>query len=197
MDLNEVPDHLIFIGGGYNGLEFGQMFHRFGSKVTIVQRGTHLLSREDCDVADAIATIFYQDGIETLLHIAEAGLLTLKCPEGPKVLTGSHLLAAAGRTPNTDLLNLQATGVTLDDHGYIKADNRLQTEVSGIYALGDVKGGPAFTHVSYDDFRILKTEHSVGRQVPYTVFIEPQLGRVGLTETEARKQDIKTLLHPC
>jgi len=207
MELEVIPDHLLIIGGGYIGLEFGQMFHRYGSKVTIVHRGAHLLSREDDDVADAIADILRQDGIEILLQTTPTNvekaadgslLLTVQGSEGERVLTGSHLLAAAGRTPNTDLLNLQATHIQLDDRGYVKTNDRLQTSVPGIYALGDVKGGPAFTHISYDDFRIIKTNlldngsaSTRDRQVPYTVFIDPQLGRVGLTETEARKRGLK------
>lgn len=207
MELEVIPDHLLIIGGGYIGLEFGQMFHRYGSKVTIVHRGAHLLSREDDDVADAIADILRQDGIEILLQTTPTNvkkaadgslLLTVQGSEGERVLTGSHLLAAAGRTPNTDLLNLQATHIQLDGRGYVKTNDRLQTSVPGIYALGDVKGGPAFTHISYDDFRIIKTNlldngsaSTRDRQVPYTVFIDPQLGRVGLTETEARKRGLK------
>jgi pyruvate/2-oxoglutarate dehydrogenase complex dihydrolipoamide dehydrogenase (E3) component len=207
MELEVVPDHLLIIGGGYIGLEFGQMFLRFGSKVTIIQRGAHLLTREDDDIADAVADILRQDGIDVLLKttptkVAKTAngdvLLTVKGPDGEKDLTGSHLLAAAGRTPNTDLLNLQATNVQLDDHGYIKANDSLQTSSPGIYALGDVKGGPAFTHISYDDFRIIKTNlldkgtaSTLNRQVPYTVFIDPQLGRIGLTESEARKRQLK------
>ena len=208
MELEVIPDHLLIIGGGYIGLEFGQMFHRYGSKVTIVHRGAHLLSREDDDVADAIADILRQDGIEILLQTTPTNvkkaadgslLLTVQGSEGERVLAGSHLLAAAGRTPNTDLLNLQATHIQLDDRGYVKTNDRLQTSVPGIYALGDVKGGPAFTHISYDDFRIIKTNlldngsaSTRDRQVPYTVFIDPQLGRIGLTETEARKRGLKT-----
>jgi len=207
MELEVIPDHLLIIGGGYIGLEFGQMFHRYGSKVTIVHRGAHLLSREDDDVADAIADILRQDGIEILLQTTPTNvkkaadgslLLTVQGSEGERVLAGSHLLAAAGRTPNTDLLNLQATHIQLDGRGYVKTNDRLQTSVPGIYALGDVKGGPAFTHISYDDFRIIKTNlldngsaSTRDRQVPYTVFIDPQLGRVGLTETEARKRGLK------
>jgi pyruvate/2-oxoglutarate dehydrogenase complex dihydrolipoamide dehydrogenase (E3) component len=197
MELDSVPEHLLILGGGYVGLEFGQMFRRFGSQVTIVQRGTQLLAREDQDVAEAVAEILRQDGIEVLLqtsaervrktddsHIA----LTVKSGAEERVITGSHLLAAAGRAPNSEKLNLAATGVEVDKRGYIQTNDRLETNVPGIYALGDIKGPPAFTHISYDDFRILRANliengnaSIKDRLVPYTVFIDPQLGRVGLT----------------
>jgi pyruvate/2-oxoglutarate dehydrogenase complex dihydrolipoamide dehydrogenase (E3) component len=204
MELYSVPEHLLILGGGYVGLEFGQMFRRFGSQVTIVQRGTQLLAREDQDVAEAVAEILRQDGIEVLLQtsaerVRKTGdghiVLTVKSGNEERVITGSHLLAAAGRTPNSEKLKLAATGVELDKRGYILTNDRLETSVPGIYALGDIKGPPAFTHISYDDFRILRTNliengnaSIKDRIVPYTVFIDPQLGRVGLSESEARKQ---------
>ena len=203
MELDTVPEHLLVLGGGYVGLEFGQMFRRFGSQVTIIQRGSHLLAREDNDVADAVADILREDGISLLLETNPvrasqdkdgAIRLTVRTPEGERALTGSHLLVAAGRTPNSDWLNLAAAGVQTDKGGFIHVNERLETNVPGIYALGDIKGGPAFTHISYDDFRIIRTnllEHGNAtihdRLVPYTVFIDPQLGRVGLSETDARK----------
>ncbi len=204
MELDTVPQHLLAIGGGYIGLEFGQMFRRFGSEVTVIQRGSHLLAREDNDVADEVAKIMREDGIHVLLQTSplrvEQGSngtirLTVKTPDGEQTLEGSHLLVAAGRTPNTDWLNLPATDVTTDKHGFIQVNEELETNIPGIYALGDIKGGPAFTHISYDDFRIIRTnliEHGHAtihnRLVPYTVYIDPQLGRVGLSETEARAQ---------
>ncbi len=204
MELDSVPEHLLILGGGYVGLEFGQMFRRFGSQVTIVQRGPQLLAREDHDVAEAVADILRQDGIEVLLQTSAARVkkageghieLTVKTADGERVLTGSHLLAAAGRSPNTEKLNLSATGVEVGKRGYIPTNDRLETNVSGIYALGDVKGPPAFTHISYDDYRIIRTNliekgHASIKEriVPYTVFIDPQLGRVGLSESEARQQ---------
>ena len=198
MELDAVPEHLIVLGGGYVGLEFGQMFRRFGSQVTIVQRGPRLLSREDGDVADAVADILRQDGVSVCLETdvlrVEPGIRVLvRSTAGERSVVGSHLLVAVGRTPNTDMLDLQATGLQPDKQGFLPANDRLETAVPGIYALGDVKGGPAFTHISYDDYRIIKTNLIDGgnatvddRPVPYTVFIDPQLGRVGISEEQAR-----------
>ena len=204
MELDTVPEHLLIIGGGYVGLEFGQMFRRFGSQVTVIQRGAFLLSREDPDVAGEVANILREDGIEVLLETKPVRVeqtaqgtihLTVQTPAGERTLSGSHLLAAAGRVPNSDWLNLDAAGIQIDKRGSIQVNERLETNVPGIYALGDVKGGPAFTHISYDDFRIIRTNllengkaSTRERLVPYTVFIDPQLGRVGLSETEARTQ---------
>jgi pyruvate/2-oxoglutarate dehydrogenase complex dihydrolipoamide dehydrogenase (E3) component len=192
------------LGGGYVGLEFAQVFRRFGSEVTVVQRGPQLLAREDKDVADAVADVLRDDGIGVLLktealHAEQDGeiTLTVRTPDGERTLCGSHLLVAAGRPPNTDRLNLEAAGVETDERGFVKVNDRLETNVEGVWALGDVKGGPAFTHVSYDDYRVIKTNLLGGggasiadRIVPYTVFIDPQLGRVGLSESEAREQGL-------
>ncbi len=202
MELDTVPEHLLVLGGGYVGLEFGQMFRRFGSQVTIIQRGSRLLTREDDDVADQVASILREDGLEILLettplHVEQASddkiQLTVKTSTGERTLTGSHLLIAAGRTPNTDWLNLLVTGIMTDKRGFIQVNDKLETNIPGVYALGDIKGGPAFTHISYDDFRIIRTNllgndnaTISGRLVPYTVFIDPQLGRIGLSEAEAR-----------
>ena len=165
MELDQVPEHLIVLGGGYIGLEFGQMFRRFGSRVTIIQRGRQLLPREDADVAGAVLGILREDGIEVLLQAeaaAPSGATTAASASSPGPPTasarsqGSHLLLAAGRVPNTDRLDPQAAGVETDAKGFIRVNERLETNVPGVYALGDVKGGPAFTHISYDDFRILR-----------------------------------------
>jgi pyruvate/2-oxoglutarate dehydrogenase complex dihydrolipoamide dehydrogenase (E3) component len=204
MELGAPPEHLLILGGGYIGLEFGQMFRRFGSRVTIVQRGARLLAREDPDIADAVAEIMRGDGIDLRLNSAARGCaplpdgrlsLSYDGPQGAQTVEGSHLLVATGRVPNSDRLNLTAAGVRTDVHGNILVDGRLQTNVPGIFALGDIKGGPAFTHISYDDYRILKANLLEGGQrttadrlVPYTVFIDPQLGRVGLSEEEARRR---------
>lgn len=202
MELGQVPDHLLVLGGGYIGLEFGQMFHRFGSEVTIVQRGDQLLDREDADVADAIAEILRAEGLtmhlgteaSAVTQAADGTITVTATQNGDAVdLTGSHVLVATGRRPNTDALSPEAAGLTTDDRGFLPVNERLETDVEGIYAIGDVKGGPAFTHISYDDFRILKTNWledgnrtTEGRMVPYTVFIDPQLGRIGLSEEQAR-----------
>lgn len=202
MELGEVPSHLLVLGAGYVGLEFSQMFRRFGSQVTLIERGPRLAAREDPDVAEEIAKILQEDGIEILFNTqvervepASQGQirLNLKTASGGQTLDGSHLLLATGRVPNSDRLNLAAAGITSDDQGRVQVNARLETNVPGVYALGDVKPGPAFTHISYDDFRIVRTNllergnaSIEGRLVPYTVFTDPQLGRVGLTETEAR-----------
>jgi pyruvate/2-oxoglutarate dehydrogenase complex dihydrolipoamide dehydrogenase (E3) component len=206
MELEAVPEHLLILGGGYIGLEFGQIFRRFGSQVTIVQSAKQLLSREDADVADEVAKILREDGIELLLNTKAEKVssenhrirLDVTVSGQTRTLQGSHLLVATGRTPNSDTLNLQAGGIETDAKGFIKINSSLETNVSGVYAIGDIKGGPAFTHISYDDFRILranileeKNESIKGRLVPYTCFIDPQLAHVGLSEEDARRENRK------
>jgi pyruvate/2-oxoglutarate dehydrogenase complex dihydrolipoamide dehydrogenase (E3) component len=203
MELDAVPEHLLVLGGGYIGLEFGQLFRRFGSRVTIVQSGGHLLKGEDPDIAEEVAKILQQDGVEVLLNASALRVrqhdgsiqLDVEQPSHSTTVVSTHLLVATGRVPNSDTLNLAAAGIQTDDRGFIKVNDKLETTASGIYALGDIKGGPAFTHISYDDFRVVranlleKKQASIkDRLVPYTLFIDPQLGRVGLTETEARAQ---------
>jgi pyruvate/2-oxoglutarate dehydrogenase complex dihydrolipoamide dehydrogenase (E3) component len=207
MELVSAPEHLVVLGGGYVGLEFAQMFRRFGSRVTILQRGEQLLPLEDADVAEEIATMLRDEGIEVVLRasataVARAGTgVRVEYRVGGKAgeadttagVSGSHLLVATGRRPNSEGMGLSAAGVVRDEHGYIRVDDQLRTSADQVYAVGDVKGGPAFTHVSYDDFRILRANllrggnaSTKGRQVPYTVFTDPQLGRIGMTERQAR-----------
>jgi pyruvate/2-oxoglutarate dehydrogenase complex dihydrolipoamide dehydrogenase (E3) component len=203
MELGEVPRHLVVLGGGYIGLEFGQLFRRLGSAVTIVHTGGRVLTREDDDVADEVRKILEQDGIEVLLNASTRSVrregdgvaLSVMTAGDERVISGSHLLLAVGRTPNTERLNLGAAGIEVDARGFIRVNEYLETNVPGVYAIGDVKGGPAFTHISYDDYRVAaanvlegKRVSIANRMVPYTVFIDPQLGRIGLTEREARAQ---------
>jgi pyruvate/2-oxoglutarate dehydrogenase complex dihydrolipoamide dehydrogenase (E3) component len=206
MELDAVPEHLVVIGGGYVGLEFGQMFRRFGSRVTLVESSGQLLEHEDSDVAAEVTAILKQDGIEVLLNaqatrVTQTGPqihLTARMGDETRVVDGSHLLVAAGRVPNTDSLNIYAAGIAADSRGFIKVNGKLETSAADVFALGDIKGGPAFTHISFDDFRVLRTNliergHATidGRLVPYTVYIDPQLGRIGLGETQARAQNKK------
>ncbi len=206
MELTAVPEHLIVLGGGYIGLEFGQMFGRFGSRVTVVHRGDQLLPREDPEVAEELRRILAEEGIEFLLNaqtqrvtgVSGRITLALQGPQGKVDVTGSHLLVATGRTPNTADLGLDKAGVELDKSGFVKVNSRLETNVPGVWALGDVKGGPAFTHISYNDYQIVyanlvegKNLTTDNRYVPYSVFTDPQLGGVGMTEKEAREKGYK------
>jgi pyruvate/2-oxoglutarate dehydrogenase complex dihydrolipoamide dehydrogenase (E3) component len=206
MELGSVPDHLLVLGGGYIGLEFGQMFRRFGAEVTIVDLGEHILGREDADVAETLEEILREDGIRilnetgmTAVEQAADGTITahLDGDDAPGQLDASHLLVAVGRRPNTDDLNPEAAGVETNERGFVPVNERLETGVDGIYAIGDVTGGPAFTHVSYDDYRVVRDNMLNGaskttedRILSYTLFTDPQLGRVGLSEEQAREQGL-------
>jgi pyruvate/2-oxoglutarate dehydrogenase complex dihydrolipoamide dehydrogenase (E3) component len=200
MELDAVPEHLLILGGGYEAVEFGQMFRRFGSKVTLMERGKHVLGHEDVDISEAVEDILRGEGlvIETDAKAVRVeggpGKVTVHL-EGGRSVSGSHLFVAVGRSPNTAELDLKAAGVATDADGYIQVDEELHTNVPGIYAVGDVKGGPAFTHVAYDDYRILRDNlitrkrkrKTSDRTTVYVVYMDPQLGRVGMTEAEARK----------
>ncbi|MEX0937313.1 MAG: mercuric reductase [Pirellulales bacterium] len=203
MELDRVPDHLLVLGGGYVGLEFAQMFRQFGSQVTVIDRGEHVLSQEDTDISQEVEKVLRADGLtllqsSTVRRAHQDGdriALSVVGPQGEKSVQGSHLLVAAGRRPNIKALNLAAAGIKTDDSGFIQVNDRLETGVDGVYALGDVKGGPAFTHVSYHDYQVLKTNLLDGgrasiadRPLLYTVFIDPQLGRLGLNQRQAREQ---------
>ncbi len=205
MELDAVPEHLLVLGGGSIGLEFAQMFRRFGSRVTIVQDAPQLLHHEDADVAGEVAAILTKDGIELLLgaHAERAAFtggriqLTVSIGDEAHAVDGSHLLVATGRVPNTDALNVVAAGIATDERGFIRVNSRLETSAAGVFALGDINGGPKFTHIAYDDFRILRTnllEHgqatTEARLVPSVVFIDPELGRIGLSEGEARAKHL-------
>jgi pyruvate/2-oxoglutarate dehydrogenase complex dihydrolipoamide dehydrogenase (E3) component len=203
MELTQAPEHLVVLGGGYIGLEFGQMFRRFGSRVTIVHRGEHILPREDADVTAELQKALEAEGIRFILNAQAAavakrnGEVVLQLQAGGDV-RGSHLLVATGRRPNSDELGLESAGVEIDGQGFIRVNNRLETTAPGVWALGDVKGGPAFTHISYNDYQIVyanlieaKQVTTDNRIVPYSVFTDPQMGRVGVTEKEARARGLR------
>ncbi|WP_260447465.1 mercuric reductase [Nostoc sp. UCD120] len=203
MELEYLPEHLIVLGSGYIGLEFAQMFRRFGSRVTIIGQSEQILSQEDPDIAIAVQRLLEQDGIEFLLkakvlRVDRTGnetILQIQVGDREITLQGSHLLVAVGRAPNTESLNLPAAGVATDTRGFIQVNDRLETNIPGIWALGDINGGPQYTHISLDDYRIIKANLIDGgnrstrdRLVPSCLFIDPELAQVGLTETEAQQQ---------
>ena len=209
MDVDFLPKHLIVIGGSYVGLEFAQMYRRFGSEVTVVEMGPRLIQREDDDVSEAIKTILESEGIKMRLSAECIALeqrgdklaVNVDCSSGDKTIIGSHVLLAVGRVPNTEDLGLENTGVAVDQRGYIQVDDQLRTNVSGIYALGDCNGRGAFTHTSYNDYEILAANLLDGDQrrvsdriTAYALYTDPQLGRAGMTETEARKSARKALI---
>jgi pyruvate/2-oxoglutarate dehydrogenase complex dihydrolipoamide dehydrogenase (E3) component len=201
MELQQIPEHLMILGGGYIGLEFGQMFRRFGSRVTVIHRRGQLLAREDPEIANGLQKALEAEGIEFRMNtnttkVEKQGAqmtLTLASGGGTQTVTGTHLLCATGRRANTDDLGIDKAGIAVDAQGYIKVNRRMETSVPGVWALGDVKGGPAFTHISYNDYQILwanmiegKNLSTENRYLPYSLFTDPQLGRVGVTEKEAR-----------
>ena len=205
MELQEVPEHLLIIGGGYIGLEFGQMYRRFGSKITILENSKRMLPKEDEDIAEEVVKFLEEEGIEIFTHakvlkvqkLEEHLEVTVKVKEQKKRLLCSHILVSAGRTPNTDELNLNKTGVEINQQNQVIVNDKLETTAKNIYALGDVKGGPEFTHISYNDYIIIannilegKEQTKKGRLVPYTMFTDPQLGRIGITEMEAREKGL-------
>ena len=201
MQLTTIPEHLLILGGGYIGLEFGQMFRRFGSRVTIIHSGAQIVPREDPEIAAELQKALESEGLEFVLNArtesvrGKDGRITLssRVAGGALELNGSHLLMATGRVPNTGDLGLEKAGIATSKDGSVKVNARLETNVPGVWALGDCKGGPAFTHISYNDFQIVygnlvegKSLSTENRPVPYCVFTDPQLGGVGITEKEAR-----------
>jgi pyruvate/2-oxoglutarate dehydrogenase complex dihydrolipoamide dehydrogenase (E3) component len=205
LELDKVPEQFLVIGGGYVGLELSQAMRRFGSKVSIIERNDRLVHREDEDVTDALRDLFQDEGIDVVLN-ARIKSISGKSGQSVKVvieqkgvektLVGTHLLVAAGRTPNTEGIGLELAGVELTDHGYVKVNELLETTAPGIFAIGDVAGSPHFTHVSVDDFRVVHDSITggkrvtTGRLVPFCLFTDPEFARVGLSEKEAKTQGI-------
>lgn len=206
LELDEIPEHLIVIGGGYIGLEFAQAMRRFGSRVSIVDRNDRLMHREDDDVSAALASLFEDEGIELVLNArvrdvsgrsGEKVGLIVEQDGSERLLEGTHLLVAAGRIPNTEDLRLDLAGVDVTDRGYIKVDERLATTAAGVWAVGEVAGSPQFTHISADDFRVVTAQLTggdrvtTGRYVPFCLFTDPEFARIGLSETEARVRGVR------
>jgi pyruvate/2-oxoglutarate dehydrogenase complex dihydrolipoamide dehydrogenase (E3) component len=205
LELDRLPEHLVVLGGGYVGLEFAQAYRRFGSRVTIVEHGPRLLSREDGDVAEEIRRILAADSIEVVLGAellrvegrSGAGVrLRVRTAKGERTIAGSDILVATGRTPNTAGIGLEVAGVAVDERGYIKVNDRLETTAPDVWAIGECAGSPQFTHVSFDDFRVIRDNlaggkrDTRGRLVPFCLFTDPPLARVGLSEGEARQRGI-------
>jgi pyruvate/2-oxoglutarate dehydrogenase complex dihydrolipoamide dehydrogenase (E3) component len=205
LELDQIPEHLLVMGGGYVGVELAQAMRRFGSRITVIDRNERLMSREDEDVCEALGNLLADEGIEIVLNArikrvsGESGdsvSIVFEHDGTEKSITGSHLLVATGRTPNTEGLGLELAGVEVTDRGYIKVNERLQTTTAGVWAIGEVAGSPQFTHISVDDFRVVHANLTggnrvtTGRQVPYCLFTDPELARVGLSEMEARAQAI-------
>jgi Pyruvate/2-oxoglutarate dehydrogenase complex, dihydrolipoamide dehydrogenase (E3) component, and related enzymes len=205
LELDEIPEHLLVIGGGYVGLELSQAMRRFGSKVTVVERNDRLVHREDEDVTDALRSLFEDEGIDIVLNArvksvsgksGELVRIAIEQNGVKKALDGSHLMVAAGRAPNTEDIGLELAGVELTDRGYVKVNERLETTAPGVWAVGDVAGSPHFTHISVDDFRVVHSSLTggnrvtTGRHVPFCLFTDPEFARVGLSEKEARRRGI-------
>jgi pyruvate/2-oxoglutarate dehydrogenase complex dihydrolipoamide dehydrogenase (E3) component len=205
LELDQIPEHLLVVGGGYVGIELSQAMRRFGSNVSVLDTNDRLLPREDDDVCDALSSLLQDEGIDVVLNMR---LKKISGKSGSKVevvveqngaektFAGSHVLVAAGRTPNTEGLGLESAGIELTDRGYIKVNERLQTTADGVWAIGEVAGSPQFTHISVDDFRVVYAaltgglRTTTGRQVPYCLFTDPELARVGLNERDAKAGNI-------
>ena len=205
LELDQVPDHLLVIGSGYVGVELAQAMRRFGARVSVIGRRERLMPQEDSDVGEALGSLLEDEGIDILLgsrikrisgKSGDALSIVIEQNGNEKTLEGSHLLVAAGRTPNTEGLNLETAGVELTDRGYVKVNERLQTTAPGVWAIGEVAGSPQFTHISVDDFRVVHDNLNggdrvtTGRQVPYCLFTDPELARIGLNESQARTRRV-------
>jgi pyruvate/2-oxoglutarate dehydrogenase complex dihydrolipoamide dehydrogenase (E3) component len=206
LDLDRLPDHLVVIGGGYVGLELAQAMRRFGSQVTVIEQGPQLAGREDPDVGAALLTLFHDEGIEVLLGTATLQIegrsgekirVHAKGGRGERIIEGTDLLVATGRTPNTKGIGLDLVGVELNGHGYIKVNDRLETSAANVWAMGDCAGSPQFTHAAYNDFRVVHDNLNGGnrttkdRLVPFCMFTDPELARVGRNESEARRDGVE------
>jgi pyruvate/2-oxoglutarate dehydrogenase complex dihydrolipoamide dehydrogenase (E3) component len=205
LELDHVPEHLVVLGGGFVGVELAQAMRRFGSQVTILEHGPQLIAREDADVAEEILQLFRDEGIEVLLNTDLLGVeglsgqgitLRIRDLKAERTMKASDLLVAVGRIPNTQGLELEKTGVEVDERGFIRVNDHLQTSAPGIWAMGECAGSPQFTHVATDDFRIVHdnlnggNRTTRGRLVPFCIFTDPEVARVGLSESEAQKQSI-------
>ena len=209
MEVDFLPEHLVIIGGSYIGLEFGQMYRRFGSEVTIVERASRLIQREDEDISDAVREILEKEGIQIRLEAecidaerdGDQVRVNLDCERGVREVTGSHLLLAVGRVPNTDDLGLEKAGIEMNERGYIVVDDQLRTNIPGVWALGDCNGKGAFTHTSYNDYEIVAANlleddprRLSDRILAYALYIDPPLGRAGMTEAEVKQSGQKALM---
>ena len=205
LELDRLPSHLIVLGGGYVGVEFAQAFRRFGSRVTVLEFGTQLLGREDPDVAAAVLTIFKEDGIDVVLgaetqvvegRSGDVVRLRVKTGDGDRTIESSDILVAAGRTPHTQGVGLEQAGIELDPRGFVKVNEHLQATAAGVWAMGECAGSAQFTHVAFDDYRVVRDNlaghprSTRDRLIPYCAFIDPQLARVGLDETTAHQRHL-------